>query len=97
MLLHDQHPVFLQVLGLVQNMSVFQCPNCQHQTHIFGSEGARKLADSLGVQVLGLYNHCVNIFKANFNLRAIRETSGMAFLSIFCVSVFILNDICIIY
>ncbi|TWW72418.1 Iron-sulfur protein NUBPL [Takifugu flavidus] len=44
--------VNVPVLGLVQNMSVFQCPNCQHQTHIFGSEGARKLADSLGVQVL---------------------------------------------
>ncbi|KAF3845504.1 hypothetical protein F7725_008667 [Dissostichus mawsoni] len=24
------------VLGLVQNMSVFRCPNCNHQTHIFG-------------------------------------------------------------
>ncbi|KAG7255726.1 hypothetical protein CRUP_011755 [Coryphaenoides rupestris] len=41
------------VLGLVQNMSVFQCPNCQHQTHIFGSDGARKLADTLGVHFLG--------------------------------------------
>lgn len=45
--------VFLQVLGLVQNMSVFQCPNCNHQTHIFGSDGARQLADTLGVQFLG--------------------------------------------
>ncbi|XP_034715062.1 iron-sulfur protein NUBPL [Etheostoma cragini] len=43
----------LQVLGLVQNMSVFQCPNCHHQTHIFGSDGARQLADTLGVQLLG--------------------------------------------
>lgn len=42
-----------QVLGLVQNMSVFQCPKCEHQTHIFGSEGARQLADTLGVQFLG--------------------------------------------
>lgn len=83
MLLHDQHPVSLQVLGLVQNMSVFQCPNCQHQTHIFGSEGARVLADSLGVQVLGRYNRCLKIFTASFNLRAIREASEMAF-SFFC-------------
>lgn len=45
--------MFLQVLGLVQNMSVFQCPNCNHQTHIFGSDGARQLAHTLGVQVLG--------------------------------------------
>ncbi|XP_045918544.1 iron-sulfur protein NUBPL isoform X1 [Micropterus dolomieu] len=41
------------VLGLVQNMSVFQCPNCNHQTHIFGSDGARQLADTLGVTLLG--------------------------------------------
>nr|XP_040055431.1 iron-sulfur protein NUBPL-like [Gasterosteus aculeatus aculeatus] len=43
----------LQVLGLVQNMSVFQCPKCDHRTHIFGSDGARRLADTLGVQLLG--------------------------------------------
>ncbi|XP_035024043.2 iron-sulfur protein NUBPL isoform X1 [Hippoglossus stenolepis] len=41
------------VLGLVQNMSVFQCPNCNHQTHIFGSDGARQLAITLGVELLG--------------------------------------------
>ncbi|XP_010736584.3 iron-sulfur cluster transfer protein NUBPL isoform X1 [Larimichthys crocea] len=45
--------VNVPVLGLVQNMSVFQCPNCNHQTHIFGSDGARQLADTLGVQLLG--------------------------------------------
>ncbi|XP_035530437.1 iron-sulfur protein NUBPL [Morone saxatilis] len=45
--------VHVPVLGLVQNMSVFQCPNCQHQTHIFGSDGARQLADTLGVRLLG--------------------------------------------
>ncbi|XP_054470110.1 iron-sulfur protein NUBPL [Anoplopoma fimbria] len=45
--------VNVPVLGLVQNMSVFQCPNCHHQTHIFGSDGARQLADTLGVRLLG--------------------------------------------
>lgn len=45
--------VNVPVLGLVQNMSVFQCPNCQHQTHIFGSDGARRLAETLGVRFLG--------------------------------------------
>ncbi|XP_026158297.1 iron-sulfur cluster transfer protein NUBPL [Mastacembelus armatus] len=45
--------VNVPVLGLVQNMSVFQCPSCKHQTHIFGSDGARQLADTLGVQFLG--------------------------------------------
>ncbi|XP_077179162.1 iron-sulfur cluster transfer protein NUBPL isoform X1 [Paroedura picta] len=41
------------VLGLVQNMSVFQCPNCNHETHIFGTDGVRSLADDLGLDVLG--------------------------------------------
>ncbi|XP_010891248.1 iron-sulfur protein NUBPL [Esox lucius] len=45
--------VNVPVLGLVQNMSVFQCPKCNHQTHIFGDDGARALAETLGVKVLG--------------------------------------------
>ncbi|KAM4723235.1 iron-sulfur cluster transfer protein NUBPL isoform 1-T1 [Anableps anableps] len=45
--------VNVPVLGLVQNMSVFQCPNCHHQTHIFGSNGAKQLAESIGVKFLG--------------------------------------------
>ncbi|XP_029454773.1 iron-sulfur protein NUBPL isoform X5 [Rhinatrema bivittatum] len=45
--------VNVPVLGLVQNMSVFQCPNCKHETHIFGAEGARYLAESLGLDILG--------------------------------------------
>ncbi|XP_047467108.1 iron-sulfur protein NUBPL isoform X2 [Mugil cephalus] len=45
--------VHVPVLGLVQNMSVFQCPNCLHQTHVFGADGARRLAESLDVAFLG--------------------------------------------
>ncbi|TMS21668.1 Iron-sulfur protein NUBPL [Larimichthys crocea] len=52
--------VNVPVLGLVQNMSVFQCPNCNHQTHIFGSDGARQLADTLGVQLLGRTSESIN-------------------------------------
>ncbi|XP_057638886.1 iron-sulfur protein NUBPL isoform X1 [Chionomys nivalis] len=45
--------VHVPVLGLVQNMSVFQCPECKHKTHIFGADGARKLAQTLDLDVLG--------------------------------------------
>ncbi|XP_063295507.1 iron-sulfur cluster transfer protein NUBPL [Pelobates fuscus] len=45
--------VSVPVLGLIQNMSVFRCPNCHHETHIFGSEGTQRLAESLGLDVLG--------------------------------------------
>ncbi|CAL9686657.1 unnamed protein product [Knipowitschia caucasica] len=47
------HKVHVPVLGLLQNMSVFQCPHCLHQTHIFGANGARDLAQSLGLYFLG--------------------------------------------
>ncbi|NWY97790.1 NUBPL protein, partial [Loxia curvirostra] len=45
--------VHVPVLGLVQNMSVFQCPKCKHETHIFGSDGVKDLAKTLGLDILG--------------------------------------------
>ncbi len=41
------------VLGIVENMSVFVCPNCGHETHIFAHGGARETATKLGVPFLG--------------------------------------------
>lgn len=41
------------ILGLVQNMSYFVCPNCSHVSHVFGSEGARKEAEKHNLQLLG--------------------------------------------
>ncbi|XP_069882534.1 iron-sulfur cluster transfer protein NUBPL isoform X1 [Dipodomys merriami] len=45
--------VHVPVLGLIQNMSVFQCPKCKYKTPIFGTDGARKLARTLNLDVLG--------------------------------------------
>ncbi|XP_012920774.1 iron-sulfur protein NUBPL isoform X2 [Heterocephalus glaber] len=45
--------VHVPVLGLIQNMSVFQCPKCKHKTHIFGADGAERLAQTLDLNVLG--------------------------------------------
>ncbi|XP_077477148.1 iron-sulfur cluster transfer protein NUBPL [Stigmatopora argus] len=53
--------VNVPVLGMVQNMSVFRCPNCDHETAIFGSGGAQRLADTLGVTLLGDVPLHVNI------------------------------------
>ncbi len=41
------------VLGIVENMSVFCCPNCGHRTPLFGHGGARAEAETLGVPFLG--------------------------------------------
>ncbi|KAM8921249.1 iron-sulfur cluster transfer protein NUBPL [Pelodytes ibericus] len=47
------YKVSVPVLGLVQNMSVFRCPKCSHESHIFGADGATRLAKTLGLDVLG--------------------------------------------
>ena len=41
------------VLGLVENMSYFCCPSCNHRAEIFGHGGARQEAARLGCEFLG--------------------------------------------
>jgi len=45
--------VNVPVLGIVENMSYFQCPNCGTRSDIFGHGGARLEAEKLGVPFLG--------------------------------------------
>jgi ATP-binding protein involved in chromosome partitioning len=45
--------VNVPVLGIVENMSYFQCPNCGTRSDIFGHGGARHEAERLGVPFLG--------------------------------------------
>jgi ATP-binding protein involved in chromosome partitioning len=45
--------VRVPVLGLVENMSVFCCPNCGHRAEIFGHGGARRESERLGTPFLG--------------------------------------------
>jgi ATP-binding protein involved in chromosome partitioning len=41
------------VLGLIENMSFYCCPNCGHRADIFGHGGARTEAARLGTEFLG--------------------------------------------
>lgn len=41
------------VLGLIENMSTYVCPNCGHEAHIFGHGGVRAEAEKIGVPFLG--------------------------------------------
>lgn len=41
------------VLGLIENMSTYICPNCGHEAHIFGHGGVRAEAEKIGVPFLG--------------------------------------------
>ncbi len=41
------------ILGLIENMSTYVCPNCGHEAHLFGHGGVRAEAERLGVPFLG--------------------------------------------
>ncbi|HSK29088.1 MAG TPA: Mrp/NBP35 family ATP-binding protein [Candidatus Limnocylindria bacterium] len=45
--------VDVPVLGIIENMSYFACPNCGHQTNIFGHGGAKIEAERLELDFLG--------------------------------------------
>ncbi|MCY4238191.1 MAG: Mrp/NBP35 family ATP-binding protein [Rhodospirillaceae bacterium] len=45
--------VDVPVLGIIENMSYFQCPHCGERTEIFSHGGARDEATSLGIDFLG--------------------------------------------
>jgi len=45
--------VNVPVLGLIENMSFFCCPKCNHRSDIFSHGGARREAERLGVEFLG--------------------------------------------
>ena len=47
------HKVGVPVLGIVENMAMYCCPNCGHEAAIFGSGGGAKLAAQSGTEVLG--------------------------------------------
>ncbi len=43
----------LPVLGVLENMSGFVCPHCGKEVEIFGEGGGRRMAESMGVPLLG--------------------------------------------
>jgi ATP-binding protein involved in chromosome partitioning len=45
--------VGVPVLGIVENMSWFECPHCGKPTSMFGSGGGQRLADELELPLLG--------------------------------------------
>jgi ATP-binding protein involved in chromosome partitioning len=45
--------VGVPILGIVENMAVYCCPNCGHVEHIFGADGGRKMAEQQHVDYLG--------------------------------------------
>ena len=45
--------VEVPILGLVENMSFFCCPNCGHQSDIFGTGGGQSMSEQYDVELIG--------------------------------------------
>jgi ATP-binding protein involved in chromosome partitioning len=45
--------VGVPILGIVENMAVYCCPNCGHTEHIFGADGGKRMAEQFKVDHLG--------------------------------------------
>jgi ATP-binding protein involved in chromosome partitioning len=45
--------VGVPILGIVENMAVYCCPNCGHTEHIFGADGGKRMAAEYNVDYLG--------------------------------------------
>ena len=45
--------VGIPILGIVENMSTHICPNCGHESHIFGEGGAARMSKEYGTELLG--------------------------------------------
>jgi ATP-binding protein involved in chromosome partitioning len=43
----------IPTLGIIENMSHFVCPNCNHESDIFGRGGGQQMAEQLGVAFIG--------------------------------------------
>ena len=51
--LHMFRKLEVPVLGIVENMAHYRCPECGHIEHVFGAGGGRRTAEDLGVPLLG--------------------------------------------
>jgi ATP-binding protein involved in chromosome partitioning len=45
--------VDIPVLGIVENMAIFCCPNCGHESAIFGAGGGERIAAEFSTRLLG--------------------------------------------
>lgn len=79
--------VKVPILGIVENMSYFICPNCSEKHEIFGSRGGEELAQAFNSNLLGRIPFSINIREGGdsgvpITARAIQSPQALAFLQI---------------
>jgi len=57
----------VEILGVAENMSIFRCPNCEHEMEIFGSGGANILAELFDIKVLATIPYDENLHQCQNN------------------------------
>ena len=45
--------VGVPIVGIIENMSTYVCPNCGHEEHVFGEGGGQKMCNEYGADFLG--------------------------------------------
>jgi ATP-binding protein involved in chromosome partitioning len=45
--------VGIPILGIVENMALHICPQCGHESHIFGEGGGARMSKDYGTELLG--------------------------------------------
>jgi ATP-binding protein involved in chromosome partitioning len=63
--------VKVDIVGLVENMSFFVCPHCQHEVDIFSKGGGERTAKQFGIPFLGRVELDPDIRKAGDSGRPI--------------------------
>jgi ATP-binding protein involved in chromosome partitioning len=79
----------LNVLGMVENMSFFVCPDCEHRHEIFGCGGAKRKAAEMDVPFLGelpLLTHVRELGDEGKLGSAFDDEASRAYLEKMCVN-----------
>lgn len=59
--------VNMEILGLVENMGPFKCPNCNQEIAIFKQGGGKKTAFEMGIRFLGSLPYNVEVVNSGDN------------------------------
>ena len=66
--------VKMEIFGLIENMSGFECPHCGKTINLYGSGGGEKTAQAMGVQFLGKIPFDPNVVQCGDSGTSILDT-----------------------